>query len=166
MVTDEENKMKVHNIQLAQVFNALYQYIRQHGELIKPDHPQMGGIWSAEGVHMLGECKAVMSDGGYGAQIIKAGVFNCFIQYGSLESDVTVNFTVGGPDELRQIAAEITKAKVDMAKKFDIPEDIMNAITALENATVEDARTDAEAAEAHRNAMRVALVNAIKQHIK
>lgn len=55
-----------------QLLNETYQWLKENGSLVKPDHPLTGGIWSADRwVHPTGFA-AMLADGGY-TRIVSGG---------------------------------------------------------------------------------------------
>jgi hypothetical protein len=113
MVKQLEGDMStsIHDAQLAQVFKELWDYIKKNGEFQKPNHPQMGGMWSAD-TYLLNGYKALMTDGGYGT-IIKSvdGTLSCAINYTSpgAPSDFTVHFYSGDANDLQTAVLQVMK---------------------------------------------------------
>jgi hypothetical protein len=113
MVNKQEGDVatSIHDVQLAQVFKDLWDYIKKNGEFQKPDHPQMGGMWSAD-TYVLNGYKALMTDGGYGTIINRLdGKFSCAINYTSpgAPSDFTVHFYSGEAVDLLAAALQVMK---------------------------------------------------------
>jgi hypothetical protein len=125
MVNKQEQMMEkgaaIHDVQLAQVFNTLWQFIREHGTTIK-QQPGLGGMWTPEGMWELDGVRATMSDGGYGSQIRAEG-FSAWMQYSGGAAEHTVHFSEGVRDDLVALAVKVSKAKFAADDNLEHTED-------------------------------------------
>lgn len=51
--------------------NMIYSHVRNKGDYQRPNHPQMGGMWSAD-TYQLGDIKVMLADDGY-TKIVQRG---------------------------------------------------------------------------------------------
>lgn len=131
--------LKLESVLLAQVFNALWDHVKEKGEFVKPNHPQLGNIFSAD-TYQLGDVKALMTDEGYGRSIIIPDKLNVYMFFGGdPENSHILNFVIGDEDALREavsaaalnIIEKRAEALVD-AKK--VPNAILQALSVHEDA--------------------------------